>query len=147
VKLVDHDCPPKVFISHASTDAWIARQVEQHVRQCGAETFLDCEHIEHGDDFEEKIICAAEESTELLVLFTPTAKERKYVWMEIGMFLGARKRIVGVLYGVEKHEIAADDFMPVAQNKIDSVDINSLESYFEQLEQRVTNWEQDNGKC
>jgi hypothetical protein len=58
-----------------------------------------------------------------------------------------RKRIVGVLYGVEKHEIAADDLMPVALKKIDSVDINSLESYFEQLEQRVTNWEQDNGKC
>jgi hypothetical protein len=50
---------PKVFISHASTDAWVARQLESHVRACGADTFLDCEHIEHGDDFEEEIIAAA----------------------------------------------------------------------------------------
>src|SRR5437867_9878960 len=110
----------KVFISHASTDTWVARQLEAQVRSCGADTFLDCEHIEHGDDFEEKIIAAAEDSTELLVLFTPTANERKYVWLEIGMFLGARKRIVGVLYGVKKTDIASDPFIPVAFKRIDA---------------------------
>jgi TIR domain-containing protein len=136
---------PRVFISHASSDAWVARQIEAKARACGAATFLDCEHIEHGDDFEERIIDAAANCTELLVLFTPTAQDRKYVWMEIGMFLGARKRIVGVLYGVKKEEISTDQFTPVALKRVDSVDLNDIDSYFEELSRRVKDWEANNG--
>lgn len=136
---------PKVFISHASTDMWVARQIQRCVKACGADTFLDCEHIEHGDDFEERIIEEANDSTELLILFTPTARDRKYVWMEIGMFLGARKRIVGVLYGVTKEEIAADQFTPVALKRISSVDLNEIESYFTELEERAKSWEVQDG--
>jgi hypothetical protein len=136
---------PKVFISHASTDTWVARQIQTRVKACGADTFLDCEHIERGDDFEEKIIEEADDSTELLVLFTPTARDRKYVWMEIGIFLGARKRIVGVLYGVTKEEIATDQFTPVALKRINSVDLNEIESYFTELETRAKSWEVQNG--
>lgn len=135
---------PKVFISHASTDTWVARQIERCVRTAGADTFLDCEHIEHGDDFEERIIEEAEDSTELLVLFTPTASDRKYVWMEIGMFLAARKRIVGVLYGVTKEEIATDQFTPVALKRISSLGINDIDSYFVELEARAQLWEVSN---
>jgi hypothetical protein len=136
---------PRVFISHASTDSWVARQIEAKARLCGAETFLDCEHIEHGDDFEEKIIDAAADCTELVVLFTPTARDRKYVWLEIGMFLGARKRIVGILYGVKKEEISSDQFTPVALKRIDSVDLNDIDTYFNQLSRRVGECEASNG--
>ena len=137
--------PPRVFISHASTDAWVARQIESKARFCGAETFLDCEHIEHGDDFEEKIIDAAADCTELVVLFTPAARDRKYVWMEIGMFLGARKRIVGILYGVKKEEISSDQFTPVALKRIDSVDLNDIDTYFDELSRRVSECKVSNG--
>ena len=136
---------PRVFISHASTDAWVARQIESYVRNLGADTFLDCEHIYHGDDFEERIITAAADCTELLVLFTPTAKDRKYVWLEIGMFLGVRKRIVGALYGVKKEDIATDQFTPVAIKRIDSVELNNIESYFAELAQRVASWGKNHG--
>jgi hypothetical protein len=136
---------PRVFISHASNDAWVAKQIEAKAKSCGATTFLDCEHIEHGDDFEEKIIDAAEDCTELLVLFTPTARDRKYVWLEIGMFLGARKRIVGVLYGVKKEDIATDQFTPVALKRIDSVELNDIDSYFAELSRRVSACEVTNG--
>ena len=107
------------------------------MRNCGAETFLDCEQIEHGDDFEDRIISAAEGCSELLVLFTPAAKDRKYVWLEIGMFLGARKRIIAVLYGVEREDIATDQFTPVALKRIDSVALNEIEKYLLQLSRRV----------
>ena len=73
---------PRVFISHASADVWVARQLEKEIRARGAETFLDCQQIEHGDDFEEKIVGAAQQCSELLVLFTPIAKGRHYVWMD-----------------------------------------------------------------
>jgi hypothetical protein len=143
--MIDQQQQPRIFISHASTDSWVARQLEAHVRGCGADTFLDCEHIEHGDDFEEKIIDAAGTCTELLVLFTPTARDRKYVWLEIGMFLGSRKRIVAALYGVRKEEIATDQLTPVALKRIDSVDLNDIESYLEQLKRRVEDWRLRNG--
>ncbi len=136
---------PRIFISHASNDAWVAKQLEAHIRGSGAETFLDCEHIEHGDDFEEKIIDAAGECTELLVLFTPTARERKYVWLEIGMFLGARKRIVAALYGVQKNEIATDQLTPVALKRIDAVELNKIDNYLDQVRQRVEAWRSRNG--
>lgn len=135
---------PKVFISHASPDLWVATQLESHTCSCGADTFLDSHQIEHGDDFEEIIIKEAEDSTELLVLFTPIASERKYVWLEIGMFLGARKRVVAALYGVSKAEIAKDQFTPVALKKIDAVDLNDIKSYFDQLKGRVETWRKQN---
>ena len=115
----------------------MAKQVAGHVRSQGADTFLDCERIEHGDDFEEKIVTAAGEATELLVLFTPTSRDRKYVWLEIGMFLGARKRIVAVLYGVTKTEIAIDPLMPIILKRIDSLALDDLDDYLGELRQRV----------
>jgi hypothetical protein len=136
---------PRIFVSHASSDSWVARQLEAHIRGCGADTFLDCEHIDHGDDFEEKIIEAAGNCTELLVLFTPTARDRKYVWLEIGMFLGARKRIVAALYGVRKEDIATDQMTPVALKRIDSVELNEIDSYLIQLQRRVEDWGLRNG--
>ena len=135
---------PRIFISHASSDSWVARQLEAHIRGCGADTFLDCEHIEHGDDFEDKIIDAVGDCTELLVLFTPTARDRKYVWLEIGMFLGARKRIVAALYGVRKEEIASDPLTPVALKRIDSVELNDIDSYLGQVQRRVEDWRSHN---
>lgn len=129
--------PHKVFISHASTDVWVAKQMAIHIRECGADTFLDCEQITHGDDFEERIINESQISDELLVLFTPTAHNRKYVWMEIGMFLGSRKRVVGVLYGITKDEISTDPNTPIALKRIDSVNLNEIDSYFIELRDRV----------
>ena len=143
--MIDQQPKPRIFISHAVTDTWVARQLEAHVRGCGADTFLDCEHIDHGDDFEEKIIDAAGSCSELLVLFTPTARERKYVWLEIGMFLGARKRIVAALYGVRKEDIATDQLTPVALKRIDSVELNEIDSYLAQLRRRVEEWRLRNG--
>jgi hypothetical protein len=79
----------------------------------GCSTFLDNENINSGDDFEDKLIIAARRCDELLVLLTPAALERKYIWMEIGMFVGARKRVVSVLYGVEPAALSGDPQLPV----------------------------------
>lgn len=79
--------PYGVFISHASEDRWIAEQLARHVREAGASPFLDAVDVDDGDDFEERIIEAAQRCEELLVLLTPWALEKsRYVWMEIGAF-------------------------------------------------------------
>ena len=128
---------PKVFISHASNDVWVAKQLAKQVQECGADTFLDSDNIDHGDDFDDVIIEHAVSSTEMLVLFTPIASERKYVWFEMGMFAAARKRIEIVLYGVRKEDISTDKLTPNIIKRIDSVDLNDVDSYFRELKERV----------
>jgi hypothetical protein len=127
----------QVFISHSSLDTWVAEQLARHIEIAGADSFLDARHIEHGDDFDEVIVAAAESSQEILVLLTPWSKDRPYVWMEIGMFRGARKRVVGVLLGLTPADIATDDRIPVVLKKIDLVNLNNVESYMTQLHRRV----------
>lgn len=137
---------PKVFVSHASPDLWVAKTLQERAIAVGADTFLDQYSIEYGDDFEDVIINEANESTELLVLFTPLASERKYVWLELGMFLGARKRVVVALYGVSLKDIAEDNLTPVMLKRISSVCINNIDEYFAQLEKRVGDWEAENAR-
>ncbi len=127
----------QVFISHSSIDTWIAKQLAAHVKQCGASYFLDEADVEHGDDFDDVLATAAESSDELLLLLTPWAKERPYIWIEVGMFRARAKRIVGVLHGISTVDISTDERIPALLKKLDLVDINKIDSYFVQLARRV----------
>ncbi len=132
-----HDHKPQVFVSHSSVDTWVAKQIAEHIEACGAAAFLDEADIQHGDDFEARIISAANSSTELLVLLTPWATSRPYIWLEMGIFWGNKKRIVGVLHGITPKEFANDERMPVLLKRTDLLSINQLDFYFEQLRCRV----------
>src|ERR1041385_8118266 len=99
----------QVFISHSSIDIWIAKQIAAHIRTCGARSFLDEADINHGDDFEQKILEAAQSSSELLVLLTPWAIPRPYIWLEMGLFWGQGKRIIGIFHGITAKEVATQE--------------------------------------
>ena len=129
----------RVFISHSSRDTWVARQIASRIVGCGGTTFLDEADIQYGDNFDREIIDAAKACDELLVLLTPWATNRPYIWIEIGLFLGDGKRIVGVLHGLEKKDISTDERIPVLLKGIDMVEINKLDDYFSQLSARITN--------
>lgn len=73
-----------VFISHSSRDTWVAKQIAREISACGASAFLDEADVEVGDDFEERILEFLEKANELLVLLTPWALDRPYVWAELG---------------------------------------------------------------
>jgi TIR domain len=128
---------PRVFISHSSRDAWVAKQIAFHIQQCGALSFLDQSDLSYGDDFEEEILRAADLSSELLVLLTPWSQARPYIWMEMGVFWGSRKRIVGVLYGLTSQEIVKGEGIPALLKKIHLLELNEIDSYFDQLRHRV----------
>ena len=130
--------PYQVFVSHSSIDQWVAQQLAQHITQCGAGTFLDCFHIDHGDVFEEKIVVGAKASQELVVLLTPKSIESRYVWMEIGMFRVDRKRIIGVMYDLTLADITSDPRVPMALKEVDLVELNHIEGYFTQLKGRIS---------
>jgi hypothetical protein len=136
----------KVFISHASDDTWVARQIANHIEHCGASYFLDVADIQHGDDFEEEIRKAAHTSHEMLLLLTPWAIKRSYIWMETGIFWERKKRIVVVLHGITSKDFSKDPRIPHLLKKVHLVSINELDSYLAQLTERANAGRQKNDR-
>lgn len=129
----------KVFISHSGTDTWVAKQIESHLKNAGADTFLDAANIEVGDLFEEKIAAELKTSDELVVLFTPWSLKRRYVWMEIGAAVfSLNLRIIVALHGLTEKEILGDRNMPAKIKSTDIILLNDIDNYFGQLQKRVT---------
>ena len=126
-----------VFVSHAGSDTWVARQIAEHLKAVGAKPFLDEAHIAIGEDFEEEILAALEKASELLVLLTPWSLQRPYVWAEIGAAWVKRIPIVGVLHGLTPESLNAQAGTPVLLKKRNLLDINELDRYFKELKTRI----------
>ena len=122
-----------VFISHHGTDTWVARQIEREIKLCGADTFLDQTHISIGEDFEETILITLEKADEFVVLLTPWALSRPYVWTEVGLALGRGIPLIGILYGVRPEDPVVPEFL---RRRI-LVDVNELVEYLNQLKTRI----------
>jgi hypothetical protein len=73
-----------VFLSHSSRDTWVAKQIAREISACGAKPFLDKADIETGVEFEDAILAFLSKAHELVVLLTPWALDRPYIWAEIG---------------------------------------------------------------
>jgi len=114
----------------------VAKQIAREVEACGATYFLDEAHAEAGTDFEEKILDSLERADELLVLLTPWAFERPYVWAEMGAAWGRRIPIVVLLHGMTAAEIQARPDIPVFLKKRVLLDLNDIETYLRQLRVR-----------
>jgi TIR domain len=126
-----------VFVSHDGKDTWVARQIAREIRAAGAYPFLDEAEVGVGDDFEERILEFLDKADELLVLLTPWALDRPYVWAELGVAWGRRIPIVGVLYGMTAADLQARPGMPIFLKRRDLIDINAIEQYFEELARRA----------
>jgi hypothetical protein len=83
----------------------VANKLAQSIEEKGAETFLDEANIAIGDDFEDRILDALDQSKELIVYFTPWSLTRPYVWTEVGAAWGKRMHIVGILHGITPEEL------------------------------------------
>jgi hypothetical protein len=126
-----------VFLSHSGSDMWVAKQIGKAIEELGARPFLDGLNEEVGGDFEETILKFIEKSDELLVLMSPWAMQRPYVWSELGAAWGRRIPIVVLLYGMTAEEFQAKPGVPVFLKKQNLLDINSIDSYFTQLRRRI----------
>jgi hypothetical protein len=126
-----------VFISHSRKDTWVAKQIAREISMCGATPFLDEADIEVGEDFEENILSFLEQAHELLVILTPWALDRPYVWAEIGAAWGRRIPIIGILHGMTATEFQSRPGVPIFLKKRDLLDINEIELYFQQLKSRT----------
>ncbi len=126
-----------VFVSHSGEDLWVARQIAPEIEACGARPFLDEAAIDSGADFEEEIRIFLERAHELVVLLTPWALERPYVWIELGAAWGRRIPIVALLLGITPGELQSRPGVPVLLKKRDLLQLNDIETYLKQLRGRV----------
>lgn len=129
----------KVFISHSSVDTWVSEQIELHLQKLGADTFLDERNIEVGDDFEAVITREVKNSDEILILFTPWALERTYIWLEIGMSMILNIRIVPVLHGITIKQFSENTKVPNKLKNADMVELNNIQRYFNEVKTRILN--------
>jgi len=127
-----------IFISHSRRDTWVAKQIAREITACGASAFLDEADVEVGDDFEERILEFLDKAHELLVLLTPWALERPYVWAELGAAWARRIPIVGVLQGLSAAELQSRASIPIFLKRRDLIDINDIDRYFAELAIRVS---------
>ena len=97
------------------------------------------------DDSERIILVEIRRSQEVLVLFTPWALQRPYVWLEIGAAWGLGKRLVFVLHGVTEANLAAGQGNPVLLRRTNVISINDLDKYLAELKGRYTDSEGTHG--
>lgn len=77
----------KVFISHASTDAKLAKRVAKVLREAGFQVWDDTDVLP-GDNWGAELAKALEESDAMIVLLTPDSLRSPNINYEIGYALG-----------------------------------------------------------
>jgi hypothetical protein len=127
-----------VFVGHAGEDTGVARQIVWAIEEQGGQAFLDEADVDVGAEFEDDIREFLDRAHELLVLITPWALERPYVWAEIGAAWIRRIPIVIVLHGLTRIEFHSQPHAPVFMKKRDVIKLNDIDQYFSQLKTRIT---------
>jgi len=127
-----------VFVSHSARDTWVAKQIAREISVCGATPFLDEADIDAGGDFEQDIRDFINKADELVVLLTPWALDRPYVWAELGAAWGRGIPLVALLLGLTPSELQMRPGVPVFLKKRNLLELNEIETYLKQLRTRVT---------
>lgn len=125
------------FISHSSEDTWIAKKLSLDCGSTGAKTFLDEAQIAVGANFEDDILTALRNANELVVLITPWALQRSYVWLEIGAAWFKGIPIIVLLLGVSASEFQEKATVPVALKQRNLLPLNNVDRYIMELTARV----------
>jgi hypothetical protein len=125
--------PYVVFISHSSADIWIAEQIDKHIRELGATTWLDKKDLKGGDVLVDEIINGLTSCNEALVLVSPRSVKSQWVAYEIGAVSVQHKRVTPILNQVNPDAIAP-------MKGVKSIDLNQFDEFLLQLTKRVRDW-------
>jgi len=90
----------RVFISHASEDADLARALAKHLSKMGLEAWSSDADVLPGENWAAKISEALDHSEVMVVLMSPAAVKSKWVREEIQYALGSNRyagRVIPVL--------------------------------------------------
>lgn len=128
----------KVFVSHGWADKWVAEQIARRLYfDCGCQTFIDVFDVLKGDDIETRIFDEMQNCQELVVLLTPWAADRNWLWVEVGAARMAGLRIVAVLYGLTLSDLDKDKGGRTFLGSKNILDINEFETYFGEIQKRA----------
>jgi predicted nucleotide-binding protein len=72
-----------VFISHSSSDRWIAEVIAEKIESIGASCWLDEKDLEGGEVIVDRIINGIDSCDEALVLISPQSVQSQWVAFEI----------------------------------------------------------------
>ncbi|MEK6286083.1 MAG: toll/interleukin-1 receptor domain-containing protein [Acidobacteriota bacterium] len=122
--------PYLVFISHSSTDIWIAEQIDKQIRALGAATWLDKNDLKGGDALVGEIIRGIDACNEAIVLVSPKSVKSHWVIYEIGAVSGQHKRVTPILNQVNHDAIAP-------MKDVKSIDLNQFDEFLIQLAKRI----------
>ena len=78
---------------------------------------MDEADIDVGADFEDDILAFLEKAHELIVLLSPWALDRPYVWAELGAAWGRRIPVAALLLGLTASELQSRPGVPVFLKK------------------------------
>ncbi len=127
----------KVFISHSTTDTWVATQMANHIESTGASTFLDDKDIAVGEKFPNTLKAELNSADELVALLTPWAVKSKFVWMEIGVAWGREIPIAGLLHGITLEKVLEHEQHRLLLGGTNLQPLNSFPRYVKELSTRI----------
>jgi hypothetical protein len=120
----------QVFVSHATSDKWLAKILCAKIEAVGAKTFRDDRDIDGGDDIPDAVRAAIEKSDEMVVLLTPVSVNRPWVLLEAGAAWQRGLRIVAVLQHIQVEPIPG----MLKAKKV--IDLNQFDEYLLELGKR-----------
>jgi hypothetical protein len=112
----------KVFISHFSGDTWLARQIGRELQRLGVETLIRSNLLS---------------ADEVLVLLTPEALERPYVWVETAAAWLQGKRVAGILYRVGLTEVTTREGIPAFLKHTQLRQLDEVDTYLAEVRRRA----------
>jgi TIR domain len=124
--------PLKIFISHSSSDQWVARRIAHDLVELGATTFLDEKDFETGESIDDSIQAHLKDSDELLILLSPAALNSAWVLIEIGGAKALGLRLIPILMHVGANELPQPISMHLAR------ELNAIDAYYEEVTARLS---------
>jgi hypothetical protein len=87
-----------VFISFSDRDLAAAQVVQQQLLDRGTSVFLSKSSLEPGADWSEKVKQAIQQANLVLVLASRAAIQSTWVQQEIGIAIGAKRKIIPIIW-------------------------------------------------
>lgn len=124
----------QVFVSHATSDKWLATTICEKIEETGATTFRDDRDIQGGDDIPDEIRRQIKQSKEIVVLLTPDSVGRQWVTLEVGAAWGRSQKVRMLMC-----HVPVDPIPDMIRSK-KAIPLNEFNHYLAELRHRVESY-------
>lgn len=94
-----------VFISHAQADLPLAEYLHRHLKQEGLDAYLASISMSPGEHWKQAILDNLRSSTWVICLASRAACESRWVMQEMGIAIGANKKLVPIVWDISPNEL------------------------------------------